>query len=94
MSSTEDVGTLWRHTQATVLLLGSELGIKLLLHYGGEYFLSAQGLAVVSAVLNWFTVGTVILFVVSCFSTLVVMNAGSVVVALAHLKNKWRDFRK
>jgi hypothetical protein len=89
MSSTDDVPTLWRHTQATVVLLVSELGTKLLLHYTGEHFLSVPALAVVTTVLNWFTVGTIILFVVSCFLTLLVMNAASLIHAIAACRDQW-----
>ncbi len=94
MSDTEDVRTLWRHCQATALLLGSELAIKLLLHFSGEFFLGTQALALVSLALTWFTVATVILFVVCCFTTLVLMHCEGLVKALSSLRRTWRAHRE
>jgi hypothetical protein len=93
MSSREEISTLWCHTQATAVLFGSELGIKVFLHYSGTFFLPGLAMQVVEPALTWFTVGTLLLSLASCFGTLSVMYCKTLFTAWESLKRARRVAR-
>lgn len=78
MSNKEDALALLWHTLVIALLLLSELGLKLFLKRFGADFLPPAELGTVETALGWFTVGTLLLFLASCFTNIFLANCRAV----------------
>lgn len=79
MSYREEAQTLLWHSTLTALLVLSELASKLFLKRFGSDFLSTTNLELVETALGWFTVGTWLLFLGSCFVKLLFTSCEAIV---------------